>query len=136
MWFEIKRKLLFKYFSFNLMTRLHKPFFFNSSNNIDFFSSKLGVLNNFYPAHWNNVSLHEQIYCPNSNSKCQLAFSGPNHTLKRPICIIYFTKCCKFMYIFFEQVRVNWNLKHLPKILQFWKKRKTKFDFKLWSISQ
>ena len=27
-----------------------------------------------------NVSLHGQIYCPNSNFKCQLACSGPNHT--------------------------------------------------------
>ena len=37
----------------------------------------------------------------------------------------------KFMYIFFEQVLANCNLKYLPKILQFWKKKKTKFDFEL-----
>ena len=45
---------------------------------------------NFTLAMEKNVSLHGQIYCPNSNFWCQLACSGPNHTLKRPIYTIDF----------------------------------------------
>ena len=63
---------------------------------IFFSSSKLGVLNNFYSAHGKNVRHHGQIYCPNSNFKCQLACSCPNHTLKLTICTINLTKCCGY----------------------------------------
>ena len=52
--------------------------------------------------------------------------------LQNADCSWYF----QFMYILFDKVRVYGNWKHLPKIIQFWKKRETMFEFELWSIPQ
>ena len=46
--------------------------------------------------------------------------------------MLIFSRYFKFMYIFFEQVQVDCNWKHLPKILQFWQEGETKFE--LWTL--
>ena len=85
------------------------PFSQNSRSNIDFFLQANWVFKLFFNLHMEKkVRIHGQIYCPNSNFKCQLACSGPNHTSKRPICTIYLTKCCLYQTYFNFGCHVCW----------------------------